>query len=90
VMPIATVRSMIRLSIRRRFHPLTRIGYNVTKSSSSAGQTYLGLSLIGLGWYLKDSQKRSLLYAVNVRRGKVVKLNVMRGETLLAETTVAN
>jgi len=90
VTPLTTARDLIRLSIRRRLHPLTRIGYIAAKNSSNTGQTYLGLSLMGLGWYLKSSGTRSLLYAVDVQRGKVVKVNVMRGTTMLAEATVAN
>lgn len=88
--PITTIRALVRRSVRRRFHRPTRIGYNAATSSTTITQTYLGLSLMGLGWYLKHSKKRSLLYATDVRSGKTVKVNVMRGTTVLAETTVAN
>lgn len=86
----ATLRALVRLSIRRRFHPLTRIGYNTARTSSSNAQTYFGLTLIGLGWFLKRSKKQSLLYAVDVKRGKTVELHVLRGTSVLAETTVVN
>jgi len=43
-----------------------------------------------LGWFLKRSGKRTLLYGVNVPKGGAITVKVLDGATKVAETTVVN
>lgn len=77
-------------AIARRLHRLTRIGVRTVVRSRTPGGTYLGILLMGLGWFLKSSGRRTLLYGVNVPKGGAITVAVLDGTTKRAETTVAN
>ncbi len=76
--------------IVRRLQRLTRIGARTVVSSRTTGGTYLGVALMVLGWFLKRSGKRTLLYGVNVPKGGAITVKVLDGATKVAETTVVS
>lgn len=83
-----------RLLYRRRirFHPLVRLGWYTTTAGSShtVTQTALGLGMMGLGVYMKRSQrrKRSPIYTHVVDSGSTVRIRVLRGNAAVSEAIV--
>ena len=77
-----------KLCARRRFHPLERLGFAASKSSQSKTQTVVSLSIMGLGYYLRKSSVRTVLYRHTAQPGESVRIKVIRGTTTLADSTV--
>ena len=72
----------------RHFHPLERLGYSTSTSSRTNTQTVIGLSMIGVGYYLRKAKVRTVLYRHTAKPGTSVRIKVIRGATTLADTTV--
>lgn len=87
-MNTTSVPSIIRWRIRKRFHPLVRVGWAATRSSSTPTQTVFGIALILIGWRSKRSSKRVKLYGYTARPGETVRIRVLQGTTALADTTL--
>ncbi|NHZ70968.1 MAG: LPXTG cell wall anchor domain-containing protein [Proteobacteria bacterium] len=83
-----------RLLYRRRirFHPLVRLGWYTTTAGSShtVTQTAVGLSMMGLGLYMRRSRRRSQMpiYTHVVDSGKTVRIRVFRGDAAVSEAIV--
>ncbi|MEZ5176077.1 MAG: hypothetical protein R2823_07715 [Acidimicrobiia bacterium] len=80
--------ALLRFWFRRRFHPLTRIGWATTRTAGTNTQTMVGLSLIGAGWYLKRRTKKAHLYTHILGDGESVRITVRKGAVPLADTTI--
>lgn len=80
--------ALIRLGIRRRFHPLVRIGWAATRTSTSSTQTVAGLALMLIGWQTKRSGRKAKIYSYTAAPGETVRIRVMQGNTSLADTTL--
>ena len=73
---------------KKRFHPLERAGYSTSTSSRSMTQTVVGLSMMGLGYYLRQSKGRTVLYRHTAQPGETVRIRVIQGTRTLADATV--
>jgi hypothetical protein len=78
----------VKLWIRRRFHPLERIGYAASTSSRTTTQRVIGISMMGLGYYLRKSNVKTVLYRHTAQPGESVRIKVIRGTQTLADATV--
>lgn len=72
----------------RRFHPLERLGYATSRSSRSITQTVIGVSMMGVGYYMRHAKKRTLLYRHTAQPGESVRIKVIRGTRTIADTIV--
>ena len=79
---------VIKLWARRKFHPLERLGFAASTSSRSKTQTVVGLSMMGVGYYLRASKTRTVLYRHAAQPGESVRIKVIRGTRTLADATV--
>lgn len=79
---------LIRWRIRRRFHPLVRIGWAATRSSTTSTQTVAGLVLMVIGWQTKRSGRKTKIYSYTATPGETVRIRVMQGTTSLSDTTL--
>ena len=75
-------------SFKKRFHPLERAGYSTSTSSRSTTQTVVGLSMMGLGYYLRHSRGKTVLYRHTAKLGESVRIKVIQGTRTLADATV--
>ena len=73
---------------KKRFHPLERAGYSTSTSSRSTTQTIVGLSMMGVGYYLRNSKGKTVLYRHTAQPGESVRIKVIQGTRTLADTTV--
>jgi hypothetical protein len=48
----------------------------------------IGLSMMGIGYYLRKSKTRTVLYRHTAQPGESVRIKVIRGTRTLADTTV--
>ena len=71
----------------KRFSPIVRVGWIVTKSNGSgeAVQTGIGLGLIALGLLVKK-RKRTVLYRTTVPTDGAVKVKVVRRGRVVASS----
>lgn len=51
-------------------------------------QTVVGLSMMGVGYYLRKSSGRTVLYRHTAQPGESVRIKVIQGVYTLADTTV--
>ena len=79
---------IIKRKIRRRFHPLERLGYRASTSSRGSVQTIVGLSMMGVGYYLRTSSVKTVLYRHAAQPGESVRIKVIKGTRTLADATV--
>lgn len=80
--------SAVRRWARRKFHPLERLGYATSTSSRTLTQTVVGLSMMGVGYYLRSSKARTVLYRHTAQPGESVRIKVIRGTQTLADASV--
>ncbi len=73
---------------KKQFHPLERVGYSTSTSSRSTTQTVVGLSMMGLGYYLRHSKGKTVLYRHTAQPGESVRIKVIQGTRTLADATV--
>lgn len=74
----------------KRRHSIQRLGLAATRSSGSRSQTIIGITLIWVGWYLRRSAGSTHLYTHKMKHGEAVRINVLRGGTSLADTTIGS
>jgi hypothetical protein len=75
-------------NFKKQFSPLERAGYATSTSSRTTTQTIVGLSMMGVGYYLRQSKGRTVLYRHTARPGESVRIKVVQGTRILADTTV--
>jgi hypothetical protein len=73
---------------RTRFHPLERVGYSTSTSSRTTLQTVVGFSMMGVGYYLRHANRKTVLYKHTAVPGETVRIKVIRGTHTLADTTL--
>lgn len=66
---------------RRRFPPLTRIGWSIATSGNSrpTAQTLFGFGLMGAGVVLKRNSRRKVLYRGDIKPGSGTHIRVYKG-----------
>lgn len=71
----------------KRFSPIVRVGWIITKSNGSgeAVQTGIGLGLIALGLVLKR-RKRTVLYRATVPTDGAIRVHVVRRGRIVASS----
>ena len=75
-------------NFKKQFSPLERAGYTTSTSSRTMTQTIVGLSMMGVGYYVRQSKGRTVLYRHKPRPGETVRIKVIQGARLVADTTV--
>jgi hypothetical protein len=75
-------------NFKKQFSSLERAGYATSTSSRTTTQTIVGLSMMGVGYYLRQSKGRTVLYRHTARPGESVRIKVIQGTRTLADTTV--
>ncbi|MCL1600387.1 MAG: hypothetical protein M3112_02470 [Actinomycetia bacterium] len=66
---------------RRRFPPLTRVGWNIATFGDSrpTAQTLFGFGLMGAGLVLKRNSRRKVLYRGYIKPGTGTHIRVYKG-----------
>lgn len=82
--------SVFGYSWERRFHPFEEAGYRTSRGAVTRIETILGLSMLALGFYLRNHQKNSKLYSYTAQPGETVRIRVMRGTEPLADATIGS
>ncbi len=84
------VRLVARRWWRRRFHPLTRIGWTTVTAGTSRppAQTILGVALIGFGFALKRQKRRKVLYRGYIAPGAGTHIRVYRGDRAIHDSSL--
>ncbi len=75
---------------KRRFHPLERAGYATSRGASTRTQTIIGLSMLGIGFYIRRRRKHSKIYGYTVKPGKTVRIKVTHGPKTLTDATIGS
>jgi hypothetical protein len=75
-------------NFKKRFSSLEKAGYATSTSSRTTTQTIIGLSMMGVGYYLRQSKGRTVLYRHTARPGESVRIKVIQGTRTIADTTV--
>lgn len=80
--------AVIRWRIRRRFHPIARIGWAAARTSTNQTQTVVGFALMFIGWQVNRPSKKTKLYSYTAKPGERVRILVTQGGKALADTTL--
>jgi hypothetical protein len=74
----------------RRFHPLVRMGWLTATSgrSRTVTQTAIGAGMMGVGLYLRRSQRISPIYTHVLDREEAVRIRVYHGNAAVSEAIV--
>jgi len=66
----------------RRFHPITRIGWNLATMGRTRPtiQTIIGFGLVGVGLVVKRKSRKTMLYRGTIEPGAGTHIKVYRGD----------
>ena len=76
-----------RLWWRRRFHPVSRIGWTIATAGQSRplSQTLVGFGLVGAGVVMKRRSGRKAIYRGYIEPGSGTHIRVFRGDTAVLD-----
>jgi len=85
------VRFVARRLWWRRFHPITRIGWNLATMGRTrpTSQTIIGLGLMGAGLVVKRKSRKIMLYRGTIEPGAGTHIRVYRGGEAIYSTPVS-
>jgi hypothetical protein len=80
----------VRKAVRRRFHPLERVGFRAATNGRGSLERTAGLAALLLGFYLRTRTRDTLLYTYTAKEGETVRIRVLKGDRQLADATIGS